>query len=266
MDYEPIILEGFDGREDELLKIERFRADLTPVMLYRSNDLIHSRRVLEHLDEALLRIVDVYGDDFNVKYARTLALVHDDLEIITGDVQLNDKETMSDAGKAKLKEQEYEGVVELTSRYSEVANGISYGDLLRSTIEKDSLEAQMVSFFDKFDAAGEAWHECFAGNLYFAIVASGRNKIDGGYIKRMRKFPHKYPMTIPFFQKNPEYLPVSVDINKIVAEGEPHWNVITHDTGHFLYEKWKRNIRDIEGDGNLLNQKEFLQPNPASSK
>ncbi len=69
--------------------------EITPVMFYRSNNLQHSRRVLWHLEKALPLIHTAYGSRFNTEYARTLALVHDDLEILTGDVQLHDKEKMS---------------------------------------------------------------------------------------------------------------------------------------------------------------------------
>jgi len=94
MELPPIEID-MPGREDALARINRYVHNITPVMFYRTNDLVHSKRVRWHLEEALEDIITIYGDRFNVDFARTLAEVHDDAEIMTGDVQLHDKERMS---------------------------------------------------------------------------------------------------------------------------------------------------------------------------
>ena len=92
MDFKPIILEGFEGREDALANIDRYLHHITPIMFYRTNDLIHSRRVLWHLEKAIPDILKVYGSNFDIEYARTIALVHNDVKILPGDIPLQDKE------------------------------------------------------------------------------------------------------------------------------------------------------------------------------
>ncbi|KKQ87896.1 MAG: hypothetical protein UT09_C0008G0001, partial [Parcubacteria group bacterium GW2011_GWF2_38_8] len=199
MDFQPIVLHGFDGREEELGRIKRYIHEKTPVMYYRTTDIIHSRRVLWHLEEALSDIVLIYEKKFDVDFARTLALVHDDVEIITGDVQLRDKEKMTKKELESLAKREREAIPKIVEMYSAIANGYDYEVLLYAAKDKTRLEAQFVSFFDKFDGAGEAWHELWAGNNYFLTPAGGSDG-DKGYIRRLGEFVVKYPDMVKFFQ------------------------------------------------------------------
>ncbi|MFA4887046.1 MAG: hypothetical protein WC595_02445 [Candidatus Nanoarchaeia archaeon] len=156
MKLSPIVLKGFEGREEALKEIKRYIDDITPVMFYRTNDLVHSRRVLAHLDAALPDILSVYGIKFDMGFARTEALVHDDAEMITGDPSLHAKEQMDETELALLAQQELDAIPQLIARYSPSANGYNYEKLLLAAKHKDRLEAQFVSYFDKFDGAGEA--------------------------------------------------------------------------------------------------------------
>ncbi|MEK6947913.1 MAG: YfbR-like 5'-deoxynucleotidase [Nanoarchaeota archaeon] len=256
MEFPEIVLEGFEGREEALNRIKRYIHKKTPVMYYRTTDLIHSRRVLWHLEEALSHIVSVYGKKFDVDFTRTLAFVHDDAEIINGDVQLRDKERMTPEELDALAKKEREAIPLVVRMYSQIANGYDYSMLLHATKDKISLEAQFVSFFDKFDGAGEAWHELWAGNKYFLTPAGGSDGNDG-YIRRLREFPKKYPALINFFEEFPDYIPEHFDFDSVLKNGKLHTReTLGENSGYEPYKKWKRTIIRREGIENLLTQLE----------
>ncbi len=258
MEFQPIILQGFQGREESLKNIKRYIHHITPVMYYRTNDLIHSKRVLWHLEEAIPKIKKVYETKFEVNFARTLALVHDDVEILTGDVQLHDKEKMNTKELETLVKDEKEAIKKIVKMYSQNANGESYEELLLAAKEKTSLEAQFVSFFDKFDGAGEAWHEVWAGNNYFSLPAGGNEGTQGGYIRRLNEFSKKYVQMTEFFNKFPEYLPLPFNFKEVSKKAIPHTKEsLEKDSGYLPYERWKRTVIKNEGLDNLLTQKEF---------
>lgn len=267
MDFRPISLERFEGREKALAAIKRYNHDFTPIMFYRTNDLVHSRRVLWHLEEALPDIITVYGDNFEINFARTLALVHDDLEILTGDVQLHDKEQMESSELEALAEEEKMAIPRMVKMFNSVANGYDYGKLLSAAKEKSRLEAQFVSFFDKFDGGGEAWHEVWAGNHYFLLPAGGKHGQKGGYIKRLNEFSSKYPVMGIFFEQFPKYLPEPFDFKLAVENGKPHTLESLQQGGGYLpYESWKRTIMKREGVELLVKQVEFLEPDTTTFK
>ncbi len=142
--------------------------------------------------------------------------------------------------------------------YGLKVNGYNYEDLLTAAKEKKKLEAQFVSFFDKFDGAGEAWHEVWAGNKYFLLPAGGSDGQKGGYVKRLNEFPHKYLFMLEFFNLNPEYLPQSFDFKFISKHRQPHTeNSLREDSGYHSYERWKRTIIKNEGINKLITQLEF---------
>lgn len=258
MEFSPIVLEGFNGRDEALSRIKRYAFEFYKIMYYRTNDLLHSRRVLWHLEEAIPNIQTVYGDKFDVDFARTLALVHDDAEIITGDVALHEKEKMTEAGLKLLARKECKAIQIIIKMYNETANGYSYEKLLTAAKDKVRLEAQFVSFFDKFDGAGESWHEAWAGNRIFLRPSAGTNKTNGGYVRRLNTFPQKYPDMIKFFEKFPEYLPEPFNFNSVVERGRPHTaESLKIDSGYIPYERWKKIIIKREGIENLVRQVEF---------
>jgi hypothetical protein len=257
MYFAPIVLTGFDGREEELTKIKRYIHEITPIMFYRTDDLIHSRRTLWHLEEAIPKIVSIYGNSFNVEFARTEAFVHDDVEILSGDVQLYDKERMSREELEALAEEEKLAIPRLVARYNKIANGFDYARLLMAAKEKNCLEAQFVSFFDKFDGAGEAWHEVWAGNSCFLRPAGGNDGTKGGYVRRLNEFPTKYLQMAEFFKQFPEYLPFPFDFKSIAERSVPHTaDSLMQDSGYPCYERWKKNVINNEGIERLITMVE----------
>jgi len=257
MNFAPIILSGFHGREIALAGIKRYVHRIVPTMFYRTNDFLHSRRVLWYLEEAMPDILEVYGADFDVDFARTLALVHDDIEILIGDITLHDKERMGSGEREDLVKQEGEAILGVVKMYNAVANGFDYKELLTAAKEKKRLEAQFVSFFDKFDAAGEAWHEIWAGNHYFLFIVGGKPGQEGGLVRRLNEFPIKYPAMAKFFERHPQYLPQPFDFRSAMEQGRPHTEAsLQKDSGYPPYESWKRIIMKREGLDFLITQVE----------
>lgn len=75
---------GFNGREDSLAGIYRYSN--YSHSLYRSNLILHSRRVFFLLRHLLPEIVAIFPE-VDVKRLQILCLIHDDTEILTGDHQ-----------------------------------------------------------------------------------------------------------------------------------------------------------------------------------
>ncbi|MDP1694505.1 MAG: HD domain-containing protein [Candidatus Woesearchaeota archaeon] len=252
-----LVLDGFPDREEKLAAIKRYKCVDQAVMFYRTNDLIHSRRVLWHLEAALPDIQTVYGDHFRVDFARVEALVHDDAELLVGDAQLHAKENMNPDELAALDRKERAAITQMVEQFTPLMNGFSYRDLLLAAKDKPCLEAQFVSFFDKMDGAGEAWHEVFAGNPYFLRPAGGQGT-DQGYVRRLNAFPQKYSQMQPFFQQFPNYLPQPFDFPTAMARGRPHTcESLQQDSGYPPYERWKRTVMECEGLDLLVTQIEF---------
>lgn len=262
MNFEPIIFgEEFEGRDEELLKIKRYMQPAFHFMAYRTNDLIHSKRTRFHLESAAEDIRSVYSEKmFNIDYARALSEVHDDIEIIPeiGDIQLSEKESMSPKELSKLEESEINSIPRLIKMFGPIVNGFDYYKLLLDSKKKITIESHFVSFFDKFDGAGEACHEIWSGNSDFIWPAGGRNGTSGGYIRRLNEFPEKYPDMKPFFEKFPEYLPKPFDFRSAANEGTFHTREsLKENSGFPLYERWKKNVMKNEGFENLINIIEF---------
>ena len=228
-------------------------------MFYRTNDLIHSRRVLWHLEKAIPDILKVYGSNFDIEYARTIALVHNDVKILPGDIPLQDKELEAYVHFEGLSMLNHSTIPTLVNMYSDEANGYSYNSCLVSANEKDTLESQFVSFFDKFDGGGEAWHEIWAGNHHFLLPSGGNHGKEGGYVRRLNEFQSKYQDMKRFFNQFPEYLPKPFDFKSAAERGNIHTeSSLQIDSGYPSYERWRRTIMKKEGVKNLLTQIEFL--------
>ncbi|MEX0921070.1 MAG: hypothetical protein WDZ62_02285 [Candidatus Pacearchaeota archaeon] len=257
MDFKPISLD-IDGREEKLSKIKRYVHERFPLMFYRTDDLIHSKRVRYHLEDAAEDIFFVYGKGFDFDYARTLAEVHDDLEILEGDTTLFEKERMSQEELSSLEKGELNSIPKFLEEYGDFVNGYNYEGLLLDAKTKGSIEAKFVSFFDKYDGGGEAWHEVWASNQDFVLPAGGKNGMTGGYIRRLNEFPRKYLHMKNFFEIFPEYLPEPFDFKSAADKGKLHaLESLKEDSGFPLYERWKKTIIEREGIENLIVPVEF---------
>lgn len=184
--------------------------------------------------------------------------MHDDTEILNGDVLLNEKERMTKAQLDALAESDTRAIPKLVEMYGTTASGFEYAELLTAAKEKSRLEAQFVSFCDKFDGAGEAWHELWGGNRYFLRPAGGKDNRSGGYIRRIREFPVKYPTLKSFFGTFAGLLPQPYDFASL--QGKPHTSdSLLEDTGYAPYERWKKTVIARKGTKLLTKQVEFTR-------
>ena len=232
---------GFSGRDDELLKVKRY-AEIAP-MFYRSDLLIHSRRVHAMLEFLWPIIEKTYPGKVDREKLLTLALVHDDAEVVTGDIQLIHKMYMSKDELAAVEEDEAKGIQTLIVRWPKQINGFSYEALLLHALNKDCLEAHLVSIIDKIDASCEALHELFAGNKEFIpAVETYEDQIPA----TIAKFPQLSALTsqdIPLFEQ------LCVLGKKDIAfSGHLHTkNSLGYVTGVPQYDMWKEIILEAFG-------------------
>lgn len=242
MEFSPIDTSEFLGRDERLRRIERFRglADAPPkfpIMFHRTNLSIHSDRV-QWLIETMLPDLMTIFPDLNPERCRTIAKVHDDPETDPnwGDVQLADKEHWS---KEKLElnhQQELASIAYVAANAPSTINGFNYEDLMREAAEKETLEAQLVSFADKFDGYGEGCHEVYGGNARFIGVWQG-------YTKRLQAFTNLFPRLAPIrtIDKVPFNPPTEYDYRQIAKGKRYHTpESILRVTGNPHYDFWRK--------------------------
>lgn len=255
--FDEIDFSGFAGRDEKLEKIIRYNMERRTPMFYRTNLLLHSRRVAVLLGDIMDDVTTVYGAEFNSDKALTLALVHDDAEIVTGDVQVYYKDRMSGKELDNVHENELKGIHILCSIWPSEVNGFSYKGLLLNALNKNCLEAQVVSYCDKVDAFCECLHELYACNKKFQGPAKD-------YIDKIRGFPVKFPSLKKLLFGKLEHslltFPKDLDIEKILKEGKFHTiESIGKISGISHYDRWKELTIKNFGEDVLINVKEDVK-------
>ncbi len=219
------------------------------VFYYRSNLWHHSIRVFFILNE-LFDSVKGLVPGFDMKKAQVLALVHDDAEMITGDVQLGHKLRMTQEQLRAVEHSEAEAITKLAETYPKEVCGYSYSDLLNNALRKDTVEAQLVSYADKLDAYCESLHEVLGGNISAlrAVIT---------YVKILKDFPYKFDALKPMFAGEKSYLnttdffadPWKVRKENYLNVGHPHSpETIKAKTDFVLYDRWKELVIGNLGD------------------
>ena len=254
MQYKLISLQEFTEREAALKNITRY--DMYSPMFYRTNLQIHTQRVLWLLEELLPSAIKVFPN-FNIEKARILALIHDDAEIITGDIQLGRKLYMSKEQLAEIDKNEAKAIEILSEKYPKTINGFSYKELLYNILKNDCIEVKLVRYTDKCDAFGEALHEIFGGNSAFCSdhpdLEKGVNPINN-YIKILKNFTKQFSdLESLFKQKHP-----------LLSVPKPHTRESIQQKSQYPhYDQWKEIIMKRGGEKEislLTNQKEFPKP------
>jgi len=236
----------FPGRKEALLKVIRF-FKYTP-MFYRTNLFLHERRVHAILKE-ILPIAEKVFPEFNSEKALALALVHDDAEILTGDVQLSDKLKMTEEEIASLDEKESAAIEGLSKRWGDDAFGFSYKELMYHALKKDCIEAEVVSYADKMDAYCEALHELFSGNKLFVSAVELYTKVIGDFTKKFPRIANIVPNPHAFL-KIPEY----GDFNAIAENGKlQNASSVEKETVMPHYNLWKKISVDNFGISVLID-------------
>ncbi len=265
IDY-PALFEKFEGREQGLRKVVRYH--IYSPMYYRSNLFTHSKRVLWLLQSVLPLAEEVFGGSFDSTKAQLMAVVHDDPEIVMGDIQAGHKNKMSAQQLAEIARQEHEAVEKMAERYPYSVLGYTYADLLRESQKVNTLESKLLKYADRFDAFGEALHEVYAGNKAFTTQVIDKNSgpIDFPttfYQLWLPAFPQKNPeFKILFAKKHPLFtIPDEFNMHDVVKTGSPHSpDSITRDFSFAPYNTWKNCIiknNDDEEIEHLFTQIEF---------
>lgn len=151
------------SREEELDNIMRY-SDFTNQMYYRSSVLTHSKRVKLIVKELCKSFSSPL---INKDLALTLSIVHDDTEIIVGDVLAQHKDNFSQKEKKDYEKRCEQAIPILAEKYAKTINDFNYKELLEIEEKNDTLECALVKFADKFDAHNEVCHEITAGNKEF---------------------------------------------------------------------------------------------------
>ena len=255
--YKEIDLSVFPiERKEKLEKI--FRYAYFEVLFYRSDLWKHSHRVLWLLEE-IIPVAQKYIS-FDIEKARTLALVHDDAEMVTGDVQAIVKLRMTPEELEALGKQEEEAIMKLVQSYPKQINGYSYEELLMHAARKDCIEAQLVSYVDKLDAYCESLHEVYAGNISLLRSVTF-------YSNALPLFPYKFPALKDLLSNKDSVLTHITDQVSpfdIPASRFSHLNrpfdaeSVKIDADFPFYNTWKKIVIEKGHIDWLVNQKEFL--------
>ncbi len=91
-----------------------------------------------------------------------LCLIHDDVEILIGDLQSVNRLKMTEEQIRAIDENEEVAIEKISEQFPETIAGYIYKDLLFEIFRKNTLEAQIVKYLDHIDGFCEALHEIYA--------------------------------------------------------------------------------------------------------
>ena len=140
--------------------------------------------------------------------------------------------------------------IEILAKKCEFVGKYYYRELLSHALNKDCLEAQIVSYCDKMDGFCEALHEIYAGNGNFRRPAVN-------YVRRINEFDKKYPLLEKMFTLNHVLVqfPQTFDVDKVISEGKLHTvDSILLNTASPHYEVWKKITVENLGMNVLINK------------
>lgn len=152
---------------------------------YASSVWLHEIRVSLLVVE-LSKIATKLGIAIDTEKARLTALVHDDAELVMGDIQQGHKQYMTQEQLQELDSQEATAIKKLVESSPLQLGEFIYEDLLADVLHKSSLEAQLVSYADRVDAYCESLHELFGGNILAAYPVLT-------YDRLLATYPNKFP-------------------------------------------------------------------------
>lgn len=256
-------LKGFEGREKGLRGIMRY--SLYSTVYYRSSDFAHSKRVA-WLVESLEPVLKETLPNFDMARAVATALVHDDAELLVGDIQAGNKGKMSKEELATIDDAERVAINRLAEKFPKVLDSYNYKEMLEDVLDFTTPEAQVVKYVDRFDALGEALHELYAGNeVMNTNVVNEYGTIPTPFPYYHTKLPQMMEQYAALGALKDKHLFFEIaevkDWENVIAAGKPHTKEsFATPTGHKQYDAWKKTLlerADEETINNLLVQKEF---------
>jgi 5'-deoxynucleotidase YfbR-like HD superfamily hydrolase len=260
-------LEAFEGRLDALRRVTRY--SMYSPMLYRTNLVTHSKHVAWLMQEIAPFAKAAFGDAFDADRAVVLAAVHDDHEIVMGDVQFGNKQMMTKEQTAALHQQEVEAINQTAAKFPEFVGPYRYRDLLMEAYETQTLESQVLKYLDKFEAFGEALHEVHAGNAAFTVnvvTEYGRSKTPfESYIPWFANYTKMYPRMQPLTESAfPLFGPIApIDFADVAKRSRPHTlQSLLEPSGYAPYDAWRTIIVKYASEEeirDLLIQTEFTR-------
>lgn len=258
----------FSGRDEALREVKRYSN--YAVMLYRSNLYTHAYRTAALVRAINPYAVKVFGWKYDPVKAEVLALVHDDAEIIFGDVVAGHKYNMTKSQLEAVRTAERLAIKTIAKRFPEIIGRYNYEQLLSEAESHSSLESQVMNYADKYDALGEALHEVYAGNENFVRHQKSEYGVTPTpfeyYSQYFLNFSEKFPKMKPLLcQSHDLFFPVncSLEYYKNVAKaGKVHTKKsIARPTGDHYYDTWRQAVLacgNRETVESLYIQKEFL--------
>jgi len=177
--------------------------------------------------------------------AIAIALVHDDAEILFGDIQAGNKAKMKDTELKQVEQLERDAIECLSIRYPSYLGKYDYKLLLLDVLSKTSLESMLVSWADKYDAFCEALHELYAGHtLWISNVENEYGKIQlptEYYMNYFSSFQQKFPISTDLFLQSNSWwkIPDEPKIFDIVAQGQEHTEQSLKIPKNYIpYDQW----------------------------
>ncbi len=250
----------FHAQREEKLK-RLYRYSRFALMQYRSSNWMHAHRMLWMIEE-LAPLLKKHVPKLDINKCRVLALVHDDAEIITGDIQAGHKAQMNQKQLAKLDEDEEVAIYELAKKFPRTVAGYSYRGLLFEALRKNTLESQVVNYFDKLDAYNESLHEFVSGNI--SILRSIMF-----YSRSISTYPYIFPKLKTFFEDKSSPL-TFIDDRKIspviypksYSKLKPFTAKNIENISEFpTYDAWKKVVLKRGGKDGLnwlIGQREYM--------
>lgn len=261
MNFKPISFKGFKGRSKLLGDIKRY--SMYEIMFFRTNVDLHTRRV-QWIAEELSPFISK-DTKLDIEKLRILCRIHDDIEIITGDIQLGRKIYTMKKKELEIMEKEEEnarGI--LATVWPEEIHRYNYRELLNEARDKKTLEAQIMKLADRLDAYCEALHEVYSGNTCFLKhpeLPIGVNPVKV-YNRIICKTERKYPLIGHLLDSRHPLLslPERIDQEEIAKRAElPRRESIREKTGNKHYDAWKEITINYGGNAGLRQLTEKVE-------
>ncbi|XOU94919.1 MAG: YfbR-like 5'-deoxynucleotidase [Candidatus Kerfeldbacteria bacterium] len=244
------LFKNFEGRKKMLRGIKRY--NIRPVMFYRPDLYTHSLHLGLILHDLADNINQVFGDKVDIEKTILMGLIHDDLELVMGDIQAAHKARMTPEQTAELLETESKAITEISQKFPKKIGNYNYESLLREGNDRKTIEARLMHFADQLDGLCESLHEVYGGNKKFElnIVTDGYGAHPSPtrfYVQIISDFSKNYPEIQPLFEtKHPFLTPLpTINFKKTVLKNKPHTKQsILNNVGYTLYDHWRKIIRE----------------------